>query len=123
MPESIYSEAIYPEFPFAITVLCYTAVGLLLAILLLLLRMSGQIIILSNRLKKSTRSESIRPSSTGEITDNIETEPETSVTEVGPGTPFEEFLNEDPERRRLSKKEQFKEYRKWRDDKGLNWSK
>ena len=35
---------------------------------------------------------------------------------------FEEFLNEDPSRRDLPKKEQFAGFRKWRDEKGLNWS-
>jgi hypothetical protein len=40
---------------------------------------------------------------------------------VAPGTPFEEFLNEDPSRRLLSKKEQFAAYRDWRSQKGLNW--
>lgn len=35
---------------------------------------------------------------------------------------FEEFLNEAPERRKLPKNEQFAEYRRWRQEKGLNWS-
>ena len=34
---------------------------------------------------------------------------------------FAEFLSEDPARRELSKKEQFAEFRRWRDKKGLNW--
>ncbi|MEI7910952.1 MAG: hypothetical protein WCK77_15055 [Verrucomicrobiota bacterium] len=36
---------------------------------------------------------------------------------------FETFLAEDPARRQLSKQEQFGAYRRWRQDKGLNWSK
>lgn len=36
---------------------------------------------------------------------------------------FETFLTEDPARRQLSKGEQFSAYRKWRREKGLNWSK
>jgi hypothetical protein len=34
---------------------------------------------------------------------------------------FAEFLAEDPGRRELPKKEQFAEFRRWRDRKGLNW--
>ncbi|GAA5483028.1 hypothetical protein [Haloferula sargassicola] len=36
---------------------------------------------------------------------------------------FEEYLDEDPQRKLLSKKEQFDGFRKWRSEKGLNWSK
>jgi hypothetical protein len=34
---------------------------------------------------------------------------------------FEVFLNEDPARRELPKKEQFAAFRRWREDQGLNW--
>lgn len=34
---------------------------------------------------------------------------------------FAEFLAEDPARRDLPKKEQFAAFRRWREDKGLNW--
>ena len=34
---------------------------------------------------------------------------------------FAEFLAEDPSRKELPKKEQFSEFRRWRDEKGLNW--
>ncbi|WP_193214439.1 hypothetical protein [Luteolibacter marinus] len=34
---------------------------------------------------------------------------------------FEEFLAEDPGRRDLPKKEQFAAFRRWRDERGLNW--
>ncbi len=36
---------------------------------------------------------------------------------------FETFLAEDPARQQLAKSEQFSAYRRWRRDKGLNWSK
>jgi hypothetical protein len=36
---------------------------------------------------------------------------------------FQEYLDEDPARRDLPKKEQFDGFRKWRDEKGLNWGK
>lgn len=35
---------------------------------------------------------------------------------------FQEFLDEDPSRADLPKKEQFAAFRKWRNEKGLNWS-
>lgn len=34
---------------------------------------------------------------------------------------FAEFLAEDPARRELPKKEQFAAFRRWREEKGLNW--
>lgn len=34
---------------------------------------------------------------------------------------FQEYLDEDPYRRRLPKREQFAGFRKWRSEKGLNW--
>lgn len=42
--------------------------------------------------------------------------------EGAPGGAFEEFLIENPERRLLSKKEQSAAYRKWRQERGMNWS-
>ncbi len=42
--------------------------------------------------------------------------------ETGAGSLFESFLSEEPSRRSLPKSEQFAAYRKWRNDKGLNWS-
>jgi hypothetical protein len=38
------------------------------------------------------------------------------------GGVFESFLNEDPSRKELSKKEQAAAYRRWRQEKGMNWS-
>lgn len=48
--------------------------------------------------------------------------PEVAATERPSGGAFDEFLNEDPKRLLLSKSEQSAEYRKWRQEKGLNWS-
>lgn len=42
--------------------------------------------------------------------------------EANSGGVFENFLSEDPSRRNLSKKEQAAAYRKWRQEKGMNWS-
>lgn len=104
--------SIEPEFPAAITALCYTATAVLIVILLLLIRINTKLTYLSAKLSRSGRSAKL---------EDTETAP--NVVEAGPGTHFEEFLNEDEQRRSLTKKEQFKAYRKWRTDKGLNWSK
>lgn len=110
-----------PEFPLSITILCYVAVALLCAIFLMMFRINGQIALLSHRLRKNSGS---RPTERATAASSEESsDSEAPSVEVGPGTPFEEFLNEDPKHRTLPKKEQFKEYRKWRADKGLNWSK
>ncbi len=98
------------QFPLAITILAYVATISLVLILLLLLRLSGQINALAIRLTKSTRSTRL-----------AEPEEKPNIAESEPGTPFDEFLKEDSQRRTLSKKEQFKAYRKWRAEKGLNW--
>jgi len=45
-----------------------------------------------------------------------------SAAETSAGGAFEAFLSEDPARRNLPKGEQFAAYRKWRQEKGLNWS-
>jgi hypothetical protein len=45
-----------------------------------------------------------------------------SSSETAAGGAFETFLSEDPARRKLTKAEQFAEYRKWRQENGLNWS-
>ena len=46
-----------------------------------------------------------------------------TAAETSPGGAFEEFLNEDPARRELTKSEQFAAFRQWRHEKGMNWSK
>ena len=43
-------------------------------------------------------------------------------SDASTGGAFENFLNEDPSRRALTKAEQFAAYRQWRQEKGLNWS-
>lgn len=42
--------------------------------------------------------------------------------ESRPGGPFDQFLDEDPSRKLLTKKEQAAAYRKWRQQNGMNWS-
>lgn len=101
----------YQEFPASIIVLAYVATSFLLIIMILMFRMNGRIAALSSKLSRSSRSVKLE-----------ESDAAPNVAEVGAGTHFEEFLNEDRHRRSLSKKEQFKAYRKWRAEKGLNWS-
>ncbi len=98
------------QLPTAITILAYVATAALVLILLVLFRLSGQVNALSIRLTKSTRSTRL-----------AEPEDKPNLAEAEPGSPFEEFLTEDSQRLTLSKKEQFKAYRKWRAEKGLNW--
>ena len=45
-----------------------------------------------------------------------------SLAENPHGGAFESFLSEDPERRKLTKAEQFAQYRRWRQEKGMNWT-
>lgn len=45
-----------------------------------------------------------------------------TAAESAAGGAFETFLGEDPARRTLPKAEQFAAYRRWRQEKGLNWS-
>lgn len=104
--------ALEPSFPLSITILCYLMVGVHVAILLLLLRINSKLSVLSAKLSRFNRA--------GKVEDQGAAP---NIVEVSSGTHFEEFLNEDPERRKLTKKEQFKAYRAWRTEKGLNWPK
>lgn len=112
MPNSMIPTPDYIDFPLSITVLAYIAGISLVLILLLLFRISGQLNALSIRLTKTSRTTKL-----------ADPEALPNFVEAGPGTPFEEFLSEDPQRRTLAKKEQFKAYRAWRAEKGLNWDK
>lgn len=44
-----------------------------------------------------------------------------AAVETTAGGTFESFLKEDPARRQLSKSEQFAAYRRWRQERGMNW--
>jgi len=44
------------------------------------------------------------------------------AVESQPGGAFEAFLREDPAHRELPKREQFAAYRRWRHERGMNWS-
>ena len=52
-----------------------------------------------------------------------ESVPETrEAVDARPGGPFDTFLAEDGARKLLTKKEQAAAYRKWRQERGMNWS-
>lgn len=104
--------ALEPLFPFAITFLCYLASSVLVLILFLLILINSKLSALNAKLARTSYSAKI---------EDADATPDS--VEVHSGTHFEEFLNEDPERRQLTKKEQFKAYRAWRSEKGLNWAK
>lgn len=91
--------------------LLYGVVVLLLAIFLLLLRINSKIANLAN---KGDRPQ--KPKSESSLDEH-----NSNDTSVHPGSAFEEFLRESPDRSGMSKKEQFEAYRKWRSEKGLNW--
>ncbi|MEI7956404.1 MAG: hypothetical protein WCJ66_14650 [Verrucomicrobiota bacterium] len=93
---------------FACLILLGVCTGLLLSILLAVIR-NGQSLRSIERALKSR--DTVRAS---------------AVVASGTSTPrgeFETFLAEDPARQKLSKGEQFSAYRRWRQEKGLNWVK
>jgi hypothetical protein len=92
-------------------ILSYVSLTFLIAIFLLALRINSKLTALSNKITNHTRLNSA-----------INTSEKPKVhAETAHETPFEEFLNEDPARRKMNKKEQFTAYRDWRSYKGLNW--
>lgn len=104
--------ALEPAFPLHITILLYTATGALILILILLLILNSKFSSLSAKLTRSTRAAKIE-----------DQDASPNLVDAPSGTHFEEFLSEEPERRKLAKKEQFKAFRAWRAEKGLNWTK
>lgn len=92
----------------AVVILLSACVGLLFFLLLAVFALRGQLGRIERLLavkKEASASPAAPP-----------------AEEVEPGGPFEEFLNADPARKLLSKKEQSAAYRKWRRENGMNWS-
>lgn len=99
-----------PSADFSLSILLLVVcIALLGAILMVLLRIAGQL----NGLRGGGDPDPARQPT--EI-------PAPSGAETSPGGAFEAFLAEDPARRELSKGEQFSAYRKWRQENGMNWS-
>jgi hypothetical protein len=101
-----------PGVPIVITILLAACVLLLLLLLLVALAVAGRLRRLEKRLAPAAtvNDAGVR----GKAAD----EPDAS-----PGGAFDEFLREDPARRGLTKSEQFAAYRRWRQERGMNWSK
>lgn len=100
MPESASST---------VMILLSSALGLLVLLLVLLIGISRRLKRVENRLS-------------GLVSTSSPADSAPSHAETSPGGAFETFLKEDPARRALPKAEQFAEYRKWRQQNGLNWS-
>jgi hypothetical protein len=92
-----------------VVILLAFCAGFLLLLLILAFRISSRL----SRLESLARQQPGRQ-------DSIESGP--TAAEKSPGGAFEIFLNEDPERRDLPKAEQFSAFRRWRQEKGMNWS-
>lgn len=93
----------------SLIILLSICAGLLVLVLLLVLRISWRL----SRMEKLGHQSPSREESA---------EQPPSQAETSPGGAFEAFLAEDPSRRELPKGEQFKTFRQWRHDKGMNWS-
>jgi hypothetical protein len=92
-----------------VVILLAALLGVALLVLLMAIGVSRTLLRIERRLAEQqspTRGAELPPSS----------------SETSAGGAFETFLSEDPARRKLSKAEQFAEYRKWRQENGLNWS-
>ncbi len=97
-----------PPYP-AIIILFSTSVGLLALAVFLLLKISRSLARIQRHLAATPASQPGVPEESG-------------VDDPAPGGAFETFLDEDPERRSMARKDQFAAYRNWRRAKGLNWS-
>lgn len=94
----------------AVVTLLWVCVGLLLV----LAGMGMMILRRLARLERMSPRERATPANAAEAAP--------PAVETSAGGAFEAFLEENPARRELAKNEQFKAYRKWRQEKGLNWS-
>ena len=108
-----------------VVILLAAATGLRFLLLLTAIGTRGRLARLE-RLLAPKRDEILRvPTSSGaspvtpQAASQAPSQPEIEVTSGGV---FETFLNEDPVRKNLSKKEQAAAYRKWRQERGMNWS-
>ena len=96
------------ENPLLIPSLLGALLALQLVVLVMLLRLSGRLSRLSRRNAPQA------PAAGKELGERRESNAEQKKS-------FALFLAEDPARTELPKKEQFAAFRRWRDQKGLNW--
>lgn len=92
-------------------------------IVVLLIIIAGLLVVIAGLLMAVLRRLSAKP---GAKAEDLTVAPSRELEQFAGGPPaegaFECFLNEDPNRRLLPKKEQAAAYRNWRKEKGLNWS-
>ena len=99
-----------PEFESStVVILLRPVLGLLVLLLLVLFGISRALFRIEKRLAEGTGRQATHESTP-------------SLAETSAGGAFETFLSEDPARRKLTKGEQFAEYRRWRQENGMNWS-
>lgn len=96
-----------------ILILLCSLLGLLSLLLVILFGISRSLLRIEKRLAEAAN----RKSGVG-----VAPAPAPSIAETSAGGAFETFLSEDPARRNLPKAEQFTQYRRWRQENGLNWS-
>lgn len=92
-----------------VVILLYSMLGLVVLLLALLLGMLRCLLRIEWRLAEGLSRQEPADSTP-------------SLAETSAGGAFESFLNEDPARRTLPKREQFAAYRRWRQEQGMNWS-
>ena len=99
-----------PEFASStVVILLASLLGVVLLLLVWVFGISRTLLRIERRMSESAPSQRLADSSP-------------SSAETSAGGAFESFLSEDPARRKLTKAEQFAEYRKWRQENGLNWT-
>lgn len=99
-----------------VMILLSTCVGMLIIVWFLIMKISwrlSRIEYLISETNELEREPSIPSSGSGVVL---------PAGEVSQRRAFEIFLAEDPARRLLPKREQFTAYRRWRQEKGMNWS-
>ena len=98
-----------PEFPVAIWYLLGAVLGVQVISLLVQLRQGARLRRLENRTAATAPTA-------GEPSDHPKTDELRGQRKL-----FRQFLEEDPARQELPKREQFEQFRQWRAEKGLNW--
>lgn len=96
------------ENPLLIPVLLGALVVLQLLVIVMLLRLSGRVARLSRRIAAPV------PPAVKDLGERKESNAEQKKS-------FALFLAEDPARAQLPKKDQFAAFRRWREEKGMNW--
>lgn len=99
--------AVVTTLPWQIEYLIPAIAGLVLLQFLLLFRIGGRL----KRLERLTRQSRAK----ADLSRNAESQGDER------GGPFEEYLNEDPQRLAMSRSDQLEGYRRWRKENGLSW--